>query len=442
MNSSFFDVDSGDVSRSGRVRKRSSKLADYDPTDDLDVKPSRKERRDSGQYSKRKTKVMVTPTAPDMKAEPHDDLGSEDELQGYEVDGYDTSGGAAAYDGGVPYETGDTSYGTAADGSYDPAAVGVADNVEVKTESDEDDDFSNLIMVANDDDEEGFNDDDAEGDGDPDRGQLSDEDQDPLVIDEAPARGSASRRGKGAKMATKQAQRGKPGPRPKNVSKMWRQQRMIRKDKGQPRISAYLLWAREVRDFVAQANPDMDFSQINKRLGAMWNTLPDAKKYNFKRRAQRINGRHNVLEASGSSAKMKSTGKGPKGRPSKKALEGAAEAATSEMGGKHPSMPPPSMSEATSLVNPTNYRVCTTQPIDLAAHMVLLGESLGVIGQKLRDHDGQIAVSGSLSVLLDSLLCALVPLVALTKQVPELDGCDDRDLIKTLDNIAYFMPGL
>ncbi|KAF0309901.1 HMG domain-containing protein 4 [Amphibalanus amphitrite] len=308
-------VDSGDVSRSGRVRKRSSKLADYDPTDDLDVKPSRKERRDSGQYSKRKTKVMVTPTAPDMKAEPHDDLGSEDELQGYEVDGYDTSGGAAAYDG------------------------------------------------------------------------------------------------------------------------------------GQPRISAYLLWAREVRDFVAQANPDMDFSQINKRLGAMWNTLPDAKKYcthsaNFKRRAQRINGRHNVLEASGSSAKMKSTGKGPKGRPSKKALEGAAEAATSEMGGKHPSMPPPSMSEATSLVNPTNYRVCTTQPIDLAAHMVLLGESLGVIGQKLRDHDGQIAVSGSLSVLLDSLLCALVPLVALTKQVPELDGCDDRDLIKTLDNIAYFMPGL
>ena len=51
-------------------------------------------------------------------------------------------------------------------------------------------------------------------------------------------------------------------------------------------------------------------------------------------------------------------------------------------------------------------------------------------------------MSGSLSVLLDSLLCALVPLVALTKQVPELDGCDDRDLIKTLDNIAYFMPGL
>ena len=47
----------------------------------------------------------------------------------------------------------------------------------------------------------------------------------------------------------------------------------------QSRISAYLLWAREVRDFVVNANPTLDFSQINKRLGAMWNTLPDAKKY-------------------------------------------------------------------------------------------------------------------------------------------------------------------
>ena len=47
----------------------------------------------------------------------------------------------------------------------------------------------------------------------------------------------------------------------------------------QSRISAYLLWAREVRDFVVHANPTLDFSQINKRLGAMWNTLPDAKKY-------------------------------------------------------------------------------------------------------------------------------------------------------------------
>ena len=55
---------------------------------------------------------------------------------------------------------------------------------------------------------------------------------------------------------------------------------------------------------------------------------------------------------------------------------------------------------------------------------------------------GQIAVSGSLSVLLDSLLCALGPLVCLTQQVPELNVVPQETLSRTLDNIAYIMPGL
>ena len=55
---------------------------------------------------------------------------------------------------------------------------------------------------------------------------------------------------------------------------------------------------------------------------------------------------------------------------------------------------------------------------------------------------GQIAVSGSLSVLLDSLLCALGPLICLTQQVPELNVVPQETLTKTLDNIAYIMPGL
>ncbi|KAF4521422.1 hypothetical protein B566_EDAN010579 [Ephemera danica] len=55
---------------------------------------------------------------------------------------------------------------------------------------------------------------------------------------------------------------------------------------------------------------------------------------------------------------------------------------------------------------------------------------------------GQIAVSGSFSVLLDSLLCAMAPLLCLTQQVPELNGCPAETLSQTLDNIAYIMPGL
>lgn len=51
-------------------------------------------------------------------------------------------------------------------------------------------------------------------------------------------------------------------------------------------------------------------------------------------------------------------------------------------------------------------------------------------------------MSGSLSVLLDSLLCATAPLLCLTQQVPELDGIPQDTLKEILDNIAYIMPGL
>lgn len=88
------------------------------------------------------------------------------------------------------------------------------------------------------------------------------------------------------------------------------------------------------------------------------------------------------------------------------------------------------------------YKVTGTQPVDVAAHLELLGESLRIIGERLKEHEGQIAVSGSLSVLLDSLLCALGPLMCLTQQVPELDSCPPEQLAQTLDNIAYIMPGL
>ncbi|KAJ8927340.1 hypothetical protein NQ314_020209 [Rhamnusium bicolor] len=90
------------------------------------------------------------------------------------------------------------------------------------------------------------------------------------------------------------------------------------------------------------------------------------------------------------------------------------------------------------------YKVNGIKPIDVAAHLKLLGESLTIIGERLKEHEGQIAVSGSLSVLLDSLLCALGPLLCLTQQVPELQEncCSPEQLMNTLDNVAFIMPGL
>lgn len=57
---------------------------------------------------------------------------------------------------------------------------------------------------------------------------------------------------------------------------------------------------------------------------------------------------------------------------------------------------------------------------------------------------GQITVSGSLSVLLDSLLCSLGPLMCLTTLVPGVDEPAHlkETLVSILDNVAYVMPGL
>lgn len=92
---------------------------------------------------------------------------------------------------------------------------------------------------------------------------------------------------------------------------------------------------------------------------------------------------------------------------------------------------------------PTSFKVTGTSPIDVAAHLNLLGESLNNIGQKLKEHEGQIAVSGSLSVLLDSMLCVLGPLICLSNQLEETKGAiPEHTLTNILDNIAYIMPGI
>jgi len=48
---------------------------------------------------------------------------------------------------------------------------------------------------------------------------------------------------------------------------------------------------------------------------------------------------------------------------------------------------------------------------------------------------GMVAVSGSLSVLLDSILCALGPLTCLTAQIPQLNGCPRISLVKYLASV-------
>ncbi|XP_014193615.1 uncharacterized protein LOC102302067 [Haplochromis burtoni] len=86
---------------------------------------------------------------------------------------------------------------------------------------------------------------------------------------------------------------------------------------------------------------------------------------------------------------------------------------------------------------------CSDQdPASAAAYLHLLGESLSLIGHHLQETDKMVCMSSSLSLLLDSLLCAMAPLTGLTMHIPELRSCTQHTLASTLDNIAYVMPGL
>lgn len=218
--------------------------------------------------------------------------------------------------------------------------------------------------------------------------------------------------------------------------------------------SAYVLYCTETRKKLLAENPALTFSELSKRMGQMWNFLPDKDKQLWKRKAK-------TLQAKNAGGLI-STGK-PAVAPAPKTPQKVTAPplptpqAPPRPHPKHVTPPAPkSAPTPPSTMHPviTNYQDLLDKPVeappkpfgnsslDAAAHLKLLGESLTTIGTNLMEHQGPIAVSGSLSVLLDSTLCALGPLICLTAELDEMNGCRQETLTKILNNIAYIMPGL
>lgn len=379
------------VSRSGRVRKKSSKLTDFESLDEIDVRFKRKAER--------------PPKSPQKNIKVEPSMGG---------DMYDDS-----------------------DGYLDEELM------EIKDEPLDVDDWG-------DDDDDDLGDDDNEG------GDLGSES---LHVDEdstdIPKETTNFSQAQSLYLSEKQAK--------KNVlvkdGQVVQRKKAQRKDKGKSRFTAYMLWAREIRPGIIQANQHMDFSAVNKRLGELWALVPTTQKYNWKRRAKRLAAKGNQKGS------MISTGKAAKQaqnvarsnlinkggvKPTqmirshtKPESNQSVAGSTSKVSISTPKSSRNTSSSATDHSPPSNYKVTGRTPIDVAAHIKLLGESLNNIGQKLKEHEGQIAVSGSLSVLLDSMLCVLGPLTCLTAQVEQMRGAvPDTTLMNILDNIAYIMPGI
>lgn len=210
-----------------------------------------------------------------------------------------------------------------------------------------------------------------------------------------------------------------------------------KKEKKKKRLTAYTMWCNSMRNKVLQDSPELDFAQLSKRLGEIWQGLPSRDKMSWKRKAKKearkLLGKGLLIRT----GKFAPPAPGSSRPPihhlppgQQKAAKQEEQAALLRIG------MPLAMNDA------TRDGGSGIEPIDVAAYLKLVGESLSIIGMRLQEHRGMIAVQGSFSVLLDSLLCALGPLMCLTTQVPELHGCPAETHNRTLDNLAYFMPGL
>ncbi|KAL2775702.1 HMG domain-containing protein 4 isoform 2 [Daubentonia madagascariensis] len=191
-------------------------------------------------------------------------------------------------------------------------------------------------------------------------------------------------------------------------------------------MSAYQVFCKEYRVTIVADHPGIDFGELSKKLAEVWKQLPEKDKLIWKQKAQYLQHKQNKAEATTVKRKASSS-------------EGSMKLKASSAGVLSPQKKSP---PTTMLLPASPAKAPETEPIDVAAHLQLLGESLSLIGHRLQETEGMVAVSGSLSVLLDSIICALGPLACLTTQLPELNGCPKQVLSNTLDNIAYIMPGL
>ncbi|XP_015906020.1 HMG box-containing protein 4 [Parasteatoda tepidariorum] len=180
--------------------------------------------------------------------------------------------------------------------------------------------------------------------------------------------------------------------------------------------TAYTLWCIENRKRIAAASGAIGFGNIGKKLGEAWQALPDKEKMAWRRKAKRL-----ALKNSGGLITT-----GPANGTSPKSTTRSTSTASDDIF--------KGLSEST--------RALGTSAIDSAAYLKLLGDSLSVIGQRLTEHEGQLAVSGIFSVLLDTILCVVGPLLCLTSESPVLNSLSQDVSKRTLDSIAYFMPGL
>lgn len=153
-----------------------------------------------------------------------------------------------------------------------------------------------------------------------------------------------------------------------------------------------MLWAKDIRQQMLSISPDLDFAAISRKLGEMWANVSNAEKYNLRRRAKRLSskGKQKVDKAKAKSqapvpsSKFINRNSNPtvknksKKTPVKNAPVASPDIVQNDVKSPKPS---PTSSSLAHKAKPG------TQPADVAAHLQLLGESLTIIGERLKEHE-------------------------------------------------------
>lgn len=189
--------------------------------------------------------------------------------------------------------------------------------------------------------------------------------------------------------------------------------RTQRKDKGKPRFTAYMLWSREIRQEMARSNPDLSFSQMSRRLSQMWANVPSNEKHIWRRRAKRMTVKtkkalktgeklsYNFLNKCG----KKKPGRKPKtqapptenaDKSIKRSKRGRRSVASGvnkqsklpQKGHSHKRKNASGSANHNTVSNShTKISLPGTGVTDVAAHLKLLGDNLTIIGQRLKEHE-------------------------------------------------------
>lgn len=190
-----------------------------------------------------------------------------------------------------------------------------------------------------------------------------------------------------------------------------------RKDKGKPRYTAYMLWAKEIRQEIMKSNPNMDFSQASRRLSILWANVPSNEKHIWRRRAKRVTIKNKRDLKLGEKLTTKYLNKQQRKKPGRKPKNPNPEMCTTTTPKKAKTERKPNGNHASVLrkhrtisnnsttlnpvrnscttncndrlgaITPGAYKVIGIGATDVAAHLKLLGDNLTIIGQRLKEHE-------------------------------------------------------